>query len=212
MKKKTEMPPKDFICKRCGICCTELRDGFQNSITGKELNIWMKSAPPYVREWIVDIGHGIHDYFIKPETGDRVTRCPWFRMHKSDRFKQKGAACSIHCGKPPVCKEFPISVTHALNCKCQGFSHLSETALQKLLGDERQKRLMDMEKELERMMDMPGVDFEELLSRGEFLEEALAKLRQAEDLGKMFDIITNEFDRRLAFAEQMHKIFTGALE
>jgi hypothetical protein len=134
------MPPKKFVCKRCGRCCTEISGGYQNSISRNSLHKWIKDAPSFVHECIVHLCGEIYDYFISPTTGNYVNRCPWFRCYKADRYKHKGSTCIIHKYKPPICIGFPKTIAHALECKCEGFNHLSEEEITILLKRERKKQ------------------------------------------------------------------------
>jgi len=131
------MPPKHFVCKQCGQCCTELTGGYLGTVNRKQLRAWLKEAPDYVGDWVQYIGYGLYDYFISPTTGEYATRCPWLRNYKADRYLKKGFRCQIQDNKPPTCVEFPLTVSHALACNCLGFSHLSDEQVEALLAAEK---------------------------------------------------------------------------
>jgi Fe-S-cluster containining protein len=123
------MPYDSFICKRCGHCCTELSDAYQFSLSKEELKEMKKSAPrgSVVFRWIQQFGNSsVYDYWLDPKTGESVNKCPWFRFHRSERYKNKGAHCRIYKYKPPVCTEYPQTLWHAMATKCKGFNHLSQ--------------------------------------------------------------------------------------
>ncbi len=122
-----------FLCKRCGHCCTELDGGYHFTADISEVGLWAEEAP-HLLDWVVPIHFGpepeFYDGWISPATGEEVTRCPWLRCYKHQRYKTKGAHCLIQNYKPSACKEYPRNILHALNTGCSGFDQLSEEAKQ----------------------------------------------------------------------------------
>ena len=131
------MPHPLFVCKRCGWCCTEIPGGYQNSMSAEEYEDMIENAPfsLNVEDWCVPIDDfGIVDYWISPATGSDVPRCPWYRFYKADRYKKKGAACLLQQAKPPICADFPATISVSVSSKkCQGFNHHSEETLRTAL-------------------------------------------------------------------------------
>ena len=126
-------PPDDFICRRCGRCCTVLTGGYNFTVDEEQIEIWEEYVPQ-VLDWLVPLaGDGLYDGWISPATGEEVTRCPWLRMRQHERFKIKGAYCLIHEYKSPVCVGYPHTIAHAIRTGCPGFDHLDEAAKLKLL-------------------------------------------------------------------------------
>ena len=106
-----------FKCLRCGKCCTDL-NGYCFSVDDEQITYWKKYKPNLLR-WIQ-----YNEGWINPRTFEDVLSCPWYRNYKSLRYKVQGPACVIQKYKPPVCRDFPLSVQHAVTCFCRGFIHL----------------------------------------------------------------------------------------
>ena len=127
-----------FICKRCGHCCTELIDAYEGTMSDDEFEQMLEQAPPSMHarllSWVSHVSFlGIYDYWIDPKTGEDAGRCPWLRFHRAERYKNKGAFCSIQKYKPPVCRDYPKSLRHALISGCKGYNHLPQDEIRKYL-------------------------------------------------------------------------------
>ncbi len=120
-----------FLCKRCGHCCTELSGGYCFTTDISEVAVWADVAP-HLLDWLAPLPFGSEpEYFdgwISPVTGEEVKRCPWLRVYKHQKYKNKGLHCLIQDYKPCVCDDYPHHILHALNTGCPGFDHLSEEA------------------------------------------------------------------------------------
>jgi Fe-S-cluster containining protein len=63
------------------------------------------------------VASGIYDIWIHPRTGEDVRRCPWLRkLPGKEKF-----VCLIQDMKPEVCRNYPVSRTHAGETGCKGF-------------------------------------------------------------------------------------------
>jgi len=112
-----------FQCIRCGHCCTEMIDGYCFSIDDDQFDYWVKNKPSLLN-WIRN-----YEGWVNPRTGEDVNACPWYRVQSHSRYKLHGPVCLIQKHKPAVCRNFPLSVLHAIDCFCRGFAHLSKDEL-----------------------------------------------------------------------------------
>ena len=123
-KKMSFMRPDEFICKRCGRCCSGKGNfSFHGSVTAEDYAEIAKTAPSYVLKWFDKLPYiGSYDYFVSPITGNAPQRCPC--------LKKNGVlfSCVIHHCKPPVCKAFPLDAEQIRTapCGCRGLEHLDK--------------------------------------------------------------------------------------
>lgn len=119
-----------FQCIRCGRCCTEMYEGHCFSVDDEQLEFWAENKPNLLR-WI-----RFNEGWVNPRTGEDVGSCPWYRNNTHPRFKQQGPVCLIQKYKPPVCRDFPFSVLHAVKGYCRGFVHLPQDELARRIQNE----------------------------------------------------------------------------
>jgi len=129
------MPPQEFKCKQCGMCCKEMYGGYNFTVDQEQIDIWEDEAP-FLLKWVSEIYDGMYDGWISPYTGEDVYKCPWFCVLKSDKYKNKGPFCKIHKFKPPICKDFPLSYSHGIRTGCKGFNHIHVNAIKQILISE----------------------------------------------------------------------------
>ena len=115
------MPPRGFVCKRCGNCCINLSGGYQHSADQSDVDMWVDNHRDDILAWVdpIEIGDGnyIYDVWIDPKTNDDVNKCPWLRkLPGKDKY-----ICKIHEVKPRVCREYPKLKGHAKRTGCKGF-------------------------------------------------------------------------------------------
>jgi Fe-S-cluster containining protein len=123
-KKLSFFQSDEFICKRCGRCCSGKGGfSFHGNVTAAEYAEIAKTAPRHVLKWFVKLPHtASYDYFISPRAGNEPERCPWLKVNGDLFF------CVIHHCKPPACKAFPLDTSQILTalCGCRGLEHLDK--------------------------------------------------------------------------------------
>lgn len=107
----------DFVCKRCGNCCSQLG----NTCVQEDRQLWENSGRGDILSWVkeeqLDGGEIQYRIWIDPKTGKPAESCPFLAS-------QPGKTtfwCTIQKVKPLVCREFPLTKKHALYTGCLGF-------------------------------------------------------------------------------------------
>ena len=117
----TYQKQKDFICKQCGVCCTDLSKAFSICANEEDVQLWDKGRRDDILDWVDSIqirgGEYVHTIWVDPTTGMDVTKCPWLKRLP---FQNK-YICQIHDAKPVRCREYPKSKKDTEEKHCQGF-------------------------------------------------------------------------------------------
>lgn len=115
------MPFEDFVCLRCGRCCTDVPGANRNTVDAADLARWRARGRDDILAWIkqVDIGDGRTrpELWFDPQTGLAVRECPWV-----ERNADGTVSCRIQDDKPRHCRDWPPTRQDAANylCPCGG--------------------------------------------------------------------------------------------
>ena len=112
--------PGGFVCQQRSHCCLNL-GAYQTCATEVDIALWEKNGRDDILEWVLDIAQGVYDIWMRPETGDYVSR-PWLRKLP----RQEKYICRIQTLKPEKCKDYPVSKEHAEETGCPGFGQGGE--------------------------------------------------------------------------------------
>lgn len=113
------MPPDGFKCEQCGHCCLDL-NAFATCASEDDIRRWEAAGRDDILAWVCRMQLGdsfIYDIWMDPETGEDVDRCPWLQELPDARKY----VCGIQDVKPDICRDYPVSRTHAEDTGCPGF-------------------------------------------------------------------------------------------
>lgn len=113
---------EDFLCRRCGRCCSTL--DFRTAGTRADYERFERLGRGDILVRIVPVrrGGGIAScrLWIDPPTGRFAETCPWLVEEAPGRF-----ACRIHEIRPEICRQYPGTRKHAEMTGCIGFRQRS---------------------------------------------------------------------------------------
>jgi Fe-S-cluster containining protein len=111
---------EDFVCQRCGRCCSTL--DFKNGGTAADWERFEALGRKDILDWIAPIRHDGRvvacRLWVDPLTGRFADGCPWLVKDAPGRF-----GCRIHEIRPEICRQYPGSRKHAEMTGCIGFCH-----------------------------------------------------------------------------------------
>jgi Fe-S-cluster containining protein len=117
---KNAAMPEGYICRRCGKCCTQMRDAFQGLVSEEEVDSWRALGLTRILRLVEREerkGYTIYTAWKNPKTHKFFRRCPWNRKVPGE----SNFFCAIHEHKPIKCRAFPLSRLHAEYAGCPGF-------------------------------------------------------------------------------------------
>lgn len=95
-------------CNACGKCCVKYGDG-QLSASQEDIDLW-GSMRPDVASYSKN-----GEIWFSPETGERLTVCPWLKKVENTRFFH----CEIYLDRPEDCRIYPATVTDMIKDDCE---------------------------------------------------------------------------------------------
>lgn len=112
----------EFVCRQCGHCCLDLKEGKKSDATEGDVATWIKARRwdilQYVRPSFVGRQVFAYDIWIHPKTDLPVKRCPFLRKVRN----QPRYYCTIQDLKPYVCRMYPVDEDHAARTGCPGWA------------------------------------------------------------------------------------------
>lgn len=114
-----ETQMESFACRQCGRCCRVL--DYQYEVTADDVLRWKKSGRADILEWVETISRSgaepAYRIWVAPRTRQRTKTCPFLKKDPaSNRWD-----CRIHADKPQICRNYPVSLKHAVMTGCPGF-------------------------------------------------------------------------------------------
>lgn len=93
-------------CTQCGKCCLNYADGGL-AVAPSDLEHWATHRPD-ISAYVVE-----GEIWFSPETGERLTRCPWLE-------EQAGVyGCAIYRDRPEDCRSYPVLVEDMIKDECE---------------------------------------------------------------------------------------------
>ena len=114
-----ETQMESFNCRQCGRCCRVL--DYQYEVTANDVRRWEASGRADILAWVEKISRDdakpAYRIWVEPHTRQRTETCPFLKRDSaSNRWE-----CRIHADKPAICRNYPVSLKHAVMTGCPGF-------------------------------------------------------------------------------------------
>jgi Fe-S-cluster containining protein len=108
----------DFVCHRCGHCCTNL--GYDNDCTKEDYLKWQTFGRQDILDRVMIVHKSRNDIqyriWLDQDTGAIAKICPWLKPNP----KEQGFFCLIQDIKPEICQQYPFTRKHAVMTGCKG--------------------------------------------------------------------------------------------
>ncbi len=105
------VPPVQ-ACNSCGKCCLAYADG--GLVASQHDLQWWQAARPDIAAYVSD-----GQIWMDPDSGDRLTRCPWLQVIATADTASPKYQCGIYADRPEDCRQYPVTVAEMERDGCE---------------------------------------------------------------------------------------------